>query len=249
MWRTISIHRRGYSVLVALVELRRHGFLQQVVERRRLQVVTTVLVGHPGGRRYRPAVLAVVPLVPPPVADGQVQPTVERALHPRRAAGLQRAQRVVQPDVAAPIQQPGHRHVVVGQEGDAVAHLGPVGELHHLLDQRLAAVVGGVRLAGNDQLDRLSVRRAAAVPAGPGRAASASDACRSALAERTRWSARSDRMPLQIQPNSASGHRVPATSGVAASGHPRPAAPAVATGSTTDDPRRPPSAAARRLGH
>ena len=36
-----------------------------------------------------------------------------------------------------------------------MAHLGPVGELHHLLDQCLAAVVGGVRLAGNDQLDRL----------------------------------------------------------------------------------------------
>ena len=34
-------------------------------------------------------------------------------------------------------------------------HLGPVGEPHHLLDQRLAAVVGGMRLARHDQLDRL----------------------------------------------------------------------------------------------
>jgi hypothetical protein len=36
-----------------------------------------------------------------------------------------------------------------------VTHLGAVGELNHLLDQRLAAVVGGVGLAGDDQLDRL----------------------------------------------------------------------------------------------
>ena len=36
-----------------------------------------------------------------------------------------------------------------------MTHLGPVGELHDLLDQRLTAVVGGVGLAGDDQLDRL----------------------------------------------------------------------------------------------
>ena len=60
--------------------------------------------------------LAVVELVPPAVADGQVQPAVERGLHPRGAARLQRPQRVVQPDVAAPVQVAGHRHVVVGQE-------------------------------------------------------------------------------------------------------------------------------------
>jgi hypothetical protein len=35
-----------------------------------------------------------------------------------------------------------------------VPHFRPVGEPHHLLDQGLAAVVGGVRLAGDDQLDR-----------------------------------------------------------------------------------------------
>ena len=33
-------------------------------------------------------------------------------------------------------------------------HVLPVGEAHHLLNQCLSAVVGGVRLAGHDQLDR-----------------------------------------------------------------------------------------------
>ena len=32
--------------------------------------------------------------------------------------------------------------------------LGLIGEPHHLLDQRLATVVGGVRLARDDQLHR-----------------------------------------------------------------------------------------------
>ena len=224
-------------MVVALVELRRHRLLQQVVERAGLQVVAPVLVGHAVGRRYLPTVFAVVPLVPPAVADRQVQPAVERALHSGRAARLQRPQRVVEPDIAAPVQQPRHRHVVVGQEGDAVAHLGPVGEPHHLLDQRLAAVVGGVGLAGDDQLDRPVPRRAAAAPAAPDRAASASAACRSAPAGRTRWSAHSDRMPLQSNPIRPPTRRAPATIGAAGPGRPRPAAPAAASGSTTGDRR------------
>lgn len=145
---------RWRPVLVALVELGRHRLLQQLVEGGGLQVVAPVLVGHAVRRRDLPAVLAVVPLVPPAVSDGEVQPAVQRALHPRRSAGLQRPQRVVQPDVAAPVEQPRHRHVVIGQEGDPVPHLGAVGEPHHLLDQRLAAVVGGVRLTGDDRLHR-----------------------------------------------------------------------------------------------
>ena len=36
-------------------------------------------------------------------------------------------------------------------------HFWPVGELHHLLDQRLAAVVGGMGLTRHDQLNRALV--------------------------------------------------------------------------------------------
>src|SRR3712207_8156063 len=45
----------------------------------------------------------------------------------------------------------GHRDVVVGQEDDAVAHRGVVGEPDDVLDQLLAAVVGRVGLARDDQ--------------------------------------------------------------------------------------------------
>lgn len=46
-------------------------------------------------------------------------------------------------------------------------HLRPVREPHHLLDQRLAAVVGRVRLAGDDQLNRaFLVEQEAFQPAG-----------------------------------------------------------------------------------
>ena len=64
------------------------------------------------------------------------------------------------------------RDVVVGQEDDAVPHRRVVGELDELLDQLLAAVVGRVRLAGDDDLHRpLRVEQQRA-SAAPGRAAS-----------------------------------------------------------------------------
>ena len=152
--RTISSQRVGTPVGVDVVEPRRDLVLDQVVERVGLEVVTPVLVVDAVGRRDRPAVVAVVPLVPPAVEDREVEPAVERGLHAGRAARLVGAQRVVQPDVAAGVERLRHRDVVVGQEHDAVPHLGVVGEPDDLLDQLLAAVVGGVRLAGDDQLDR-----------------------------------------------------------------------------------------------
>ena len=142
------------AVLVGVVEARGHLVLDDVVERVGLDVVAALRVLDPVGGRDGPAVLAVEPLVPPAVEDGEVERPVERGLHARGAAGLERAQRVVEPDVAARVEVQRHRDVVVGQEDDAVAHLGVVGELHQLLDQLLAGLVGGVRLAGDDELDR-----------------------------------------------------------------------------------------------
>ena len=145
-------HRQAGGVEV--VEARRDALLHEVVERGGLEVVTTVGVGDAVGRGDRPAVLAVVPLVPPAVEDRQVETAVERGLHARRAARLERAQRVVEPHVAAGVEQARHADVVVREEHDAVPDLGVVGEVHELLDQLLAAVVGGVRLAGDDELHR-----------------------------------------------------------------------------------------------
>ena len=138
---------------VDVVEPRGDLVLDQVVERGGLEVVTSVDVLHAVGGRDRPAVLAVVPLVPPAVEHREVQSAVERRLHAGGAAGLIGAQRVVEPDVAARVEGLGHGDVVVGQEDDAVPDLGVVGEPDDVLDELLAAVVGRVRLAGDHQLD------------------------------------------------------------------------------------------------
>src|SRR5699024_4763324 len=87
--------------------------LQQVVEGGGLHIVPFLGGGRGGGGGDGPAVLAVVHLVPPAVQHGQVQPAVHGHLHPGGAAGLEGAQRVVQPDVAAGHQGGGHLDVVV----------------------------------------------------------------------------------------------------------------------------------------
>ena len=98
--------------------------------------------------------LGVVALVPPAVEDRAVERAVERRLHAARPAGFERPARRVQPHVAAVVHLAGDRHVVVGEEHEAVAHAGLAGELLDLLDQLLAGRVGGVRLAGEDELHR-----------------------------------------------------------------------------------------------
>ena len=154
MCATISSQRAGSAVRAGVVEQRRHRLADQVVQRGGLDLVPAGRVGHAVRRRDGPAVRAVVPLVPPAVPDRQVQAAVERGLHARGAARLQRPQRVVQPHVAALHQGARQGHVVVGQEHDPVPDPRVVGEPHHLLDQLLAAVVGGVRLAGDHDLHR-----------------------------------------------------------------------------------------------
>ena len=142
------------AVLVGVVEDRGDPLLDEVVERRRLDVVAAIGVLDAVGRGDRPAVLAVEPLVPPAVEDGEVERSVEGRIHARGAAGLERAKGVVQPHVAPRVEVPGHGDVVVRQEDDAVADLGVVGEAHHLLDELLARLVGRVGLAGDDELHR-----------------------------------------------------------------------------------------------
>ena len=59
---------------------------------------------------------------------------------------------------------------------------GIVGELHHLLDECLAALVGWMGLACDDDLDRAAPHRSATPSAEPGRATSGSTACTTAPA-------------------------------------------------------------------
>jgi hypothetical protein len=62
-----------HALLVDVVEARGDLVLDEVVERRRLEVVAPVGVVDSVGGRDRPAVAAVVPLVPPAVEDRQVE--------------------------------------------------------------------------------------------------------------------------------------------------------------------------------
>lgn len=146
--------------------------LDERVEGVGLQLVAPFLAGGgPVGGGDRPAEVGVEPLVPPAVTDREVEAAVERGLHPAGAAGLQRAQRVVEPDVAAGVELLGHAHAVVRQEDDAVAYPGVVGEPHQLLDEPLAAVVGGVGLRRRRRSGSGASGGAAAPAAGRGRAA------------------------------------------------------------------------------
>ncbi|CAM5253664.1 hypothetical protein SBADM41S_06437 [Streptomyces badius] len=88
--------------------------------------------------------------------DGNAKPltSIDVAAH-AMTHGLQRAQRVVEPDVAARVELLRHAHAVVRQEHDAVAHARVVREPHQLLHQPLPAVVGRVGLARDDDLDRM----------------------------------------------------------------------------------------------
>ena len=133
-------------------------------------------------------------LVPPAVEDRQVEAAVQRRLHartcrtpPAGAAGCSARRR--SPGRAS---GPSRCRSRAGRRSGART-LGVVGEPHQLLDQLLAAVVGRVRLAGDDDLDRPLRVAAAARSAAPGRAASASAACTTARGGRSRWSARPGR--------------------------------------------------------
>ena len=88
--------------------------------------VALVLCLHVGFDRAvdRPSVRAVVGLGPPAVEHRQVEDSVERRLHPTRAARLLGRTGHVHPDVAARDQSAGEREVVVLEERDPICHRG-----------------------------------------------------------------------------------------------------------------------------
>ena len=93
-------------------------------------------------------------LVPPAVADRAVEHAVEGRLHATGAARLHRTAGRVQPHVAAVVHRAGDADVVVGDEHETVANVGAAGEPIDLADERLAGLVGRMRLAGEDELHR-----------------------------------------------------------------------------------------------
>ena len=110
------------------------------------------------------------------------------AFMPGRAGRLERAARVVEPDVDALDQEPADAHVVVLEDEDAAAQLRRARALEDLLDDLLPGPVGRVGLAGEDDLDR-PVR----VPQQPGEPVDVAEqqarrACRWRTGGRSRWS-------------------------------------------------------------
>ena len=148
-------HPLGWdAVLVTGVEHRDDFAFDDLVKGLGFGRIPLGLVTDHLGRGNGPAVRRVIQFVPPTVLDGQVEGPVQGGLHARGAAGLHRAQRVVQPHVAARVERLSQGHVIVGQEDHLAADVLLICEKHHLLDQSLADFVGGMCLACDDDLDR-----------------------------------------------------------------------------------------------
>src|SRR5215203_4850787 len=143
-----------HVLLVALVEGRHDLLLEQAVEGAGVGGVHRVLVGGFDPRVDEEAVAAGVTLGPPAVADADVDGAVHRRLHAAGAAGLERLAWRVQPDVAALDEIVRHVQVVVIDEGDTATEGGVTGVAVDALQDALAAVVGRMGLAGEDDLHR-----------------------------------------------------------------------------------------------
>ena len=157
--RTTLIQAVGTPVGVALVERRHDLALEQRVERLGVGRVGGGVVVGAGVAVDQPAVVAVVALGPPAVADAQVRHAVHRRLHAARAARLERLARVVQPHVAALHEVVRDVQVVVVDEGEAAAEDRIERAPEDALQVVLGRVVGRMRLAGEHDLHRPVRRR------------------------------------------------------------------------------------------
>src|SRR5207244_8172050 len=110
--------------------------------------------GRAAARRRRgdgPAELRPVSLVPPSIENAHVQPAVGAGLHAAGAAGLEKAARVVEPNIGALHEVTGEGDVVVLEEGYAGLL---TRERDHAGDDVLTGLVSWVRLAREQDLDR-----------------------------------------------------------------------------------------------
>ena len=141
--------------LVSLVEGRNHVVLQHVIEGQGVFAILRcrILVQARRGAADSPAVVSIVALGPPAVEDREVQAAVDGNLLAARAAGLQRAARIVEPDVAAGDEHPPDLHVVILQKDHLALDPRSLGGLVEVLNEPLAAVVRRVGFPGKDHLE------------------------------------------------------------------------------------------------
>src|SRR5205823_9704872 len=89
----------------------------------------------------RPAVVAVETFAPPAVEHAEIQTAVRRQFHSAGAAGLERAERIVQPEINTLDQPARDVGVVILHEHHAVFETVLPAELVNLLNKRLATLI------------------------------------------------------------------------------------------------------------
>ena len=128
--------------------------LQDLVEGARFLLVAALGVAAAGGRLDRPAVALPVAFAPPAIQHRQVDHAVHAGLHARSAGGLQRIDRIVEPDIDAGDQPARKAQVIAFHEQDLPFELGQLRDARDLADQVLAGHVGGVRATREDEQHR-----------------------------------------------------------------------------------------------
>ena len=115
-----------------------------------------VLIGQVGiflASTDGPAVVAIVSFAPPSIEDRQVQSAISHHLHATGTGCLQRTSGIIQPDIDTLDQMPTNVHVVVFEEDDTPTKLRSSSNLNHAGDQFLAALIFGMCLPGENELD------------------------------------------------------------------------------------------------
>lgn len=102
----------------------------------------------------RPAILAVVALVPPTIENAEVERTVRGVFRTARSARLERPSGIVQPDVGSLHEITSDIHVVILDEDDAILKSGILRQFDDILYEFLALRICRMSLAGDDHLDR-----------------------------------------------------------------------------------------------
>ncbi len=134
--------------------------LQQIVERLRFHLIllARILVGFAvaDGPADQLGVRAgrSPSFVPPAVQRAQVERAVGRGFHAAGAAGFERPQGRVEPDIAALHQVAADGHILIFQKDHVTAEFRIPRQSDNSLDQFLAAPIAGVRFAGEDNLHR-----------------------------------------------------------------------------------------------
>ncbi len=125
--------------------------LQRVVEGGGIRSVVGALPSD------HPAVASIKPLRPPAVQRREVQRAVDRRLHPAGTACLHRDFWVVEPEIHAPHQRFGDPLAIILHKGDPPAKARILRGFEDMLEDLLARIVRGVRLACEDDLHRSGV--------------------------------------------------------------------------------------------